>query len=120
MKLSLPFSSERRFLVVSYSLSHGLLLLRSNKPDKQSLRIDILFGDVRAAELRFWFDGITIEEVDMTYLRDYDSRPVEMMEHGNRVYALKGRGWNGFIVGGGVLYNEDDKINTAPSALIGE
>jgi len=120
MKLSLPFSSERRFLIISYSISHGLLLLRSNKPDKNSMRIDILFQDVRAMEIRCWFDGISIEEVDKTYLRDYHSRPADMLELGNRVYALKGSGWSGFVVAGIVSYHEDDNMNTAPSALMGK
>jgi hypothetical protein len=61
-RLPLPYTSERRFLVIQYLIGHGLLLLRSNKPDKGSKRIDILFNDVRAMEIRCWFDGITIEE----------------------------------------------------------
>lgn len=118
MKSSLPFSSERFFIVHSYACSHGLLLLRSRKSDKFSTRIDILFQDVRAIELRSWFDGLTIEEVDKTYLQNYASRPVEIMEHGNRIYALKGRGWSGFVVGGIVSYHEDDKGQNEPSALL--
>jgi hypothetical protein len=118
MNLPLPYTSERRFLMINYSISHSLLLFRSNKPDEQSMRIDILFKDVRAMEIRSWFDGITIEQVDSSFLAGYSSRPAEMMEHGNRVYALKGRGWSGFIVGGIVSYNEDDKMMTEPSALL--
>jgi hypothetical protein len=48
-------------LVIQYLVSHGLLLLRSNKPDKQSKRIDILFNDVRAMEIRCWFLKETLE-----------------------------------------------------------
>jgi hypothetical protein len=36
MKIPLPCASERRFLLIQYLHSHGLLLLRSNKPDRQS------------------------------------------------------------------------------------
>jgi hypothetical protein len=118
MKLPLPYTSERRFLLIQYLHSHGLLLLRSNKPDKQSKRIDILFQDVRAMEIRCWFDGIAIEETDKSFLANYPSRPLDLLEHGNRIFVLKGKGWTGFILGGVVSYNEDDKIATAPSALL--
>ncbi|MBV9877423.1 MAG: hypothetical protein JO025_22030 [Verrucomicrobia bacterium] len=118
MKLLLPYTSERRFFIIQYLIGHGLLLLRSNKPDKQSKRIDILFNDVRAMEIRCWFDGITIEETDKSFLASHASRPLDLMEHGNRAYSLKGRGWTGFILGGIVSYNQDDEVATAPSALL--
>lgn len=69
-------------------------------------------------EVRCWFDGIGIEEVDKDLLEGYASKPAEMMETGNVVYALKGRDWKGFIVGGIASYNEDDEVATAPSALL--
>ena len=118
MKLSLPYTSERRFLLIQYLHSYGLLLLRSNKPAKESKRIDILFQDVRAMEIRSWFDGITIEEADERFLVNYPSRPLDLMETGNRIFALKGKGWTGFILGGVISYNEDDEVATAPSALL--
>ena len=55
------FNSERRFLVSSYTASHGLLLLRSVRDDIHKTRVDILFQDVRALELRMWFDGIDLQ-----------------------------------------------------------
>jgi hypothetical protein len=41
MKLPLPYASERRFLLIQYLHSDGLLLLRSNEPNRHSKRIDI-------------------------------------------------------------------------------
>lgn len=71
-------------------------------------------------ELRFWFEGVTIEEVDAAFLNDFDSNPAQMIEPGNKVYAIKGRGWLGFIVGGIVSTQEDNGEFFAPSGLIAE
>jgi hypothetical protein len=71
-------------------------------------------------ELRSWFEGVTIEEVDLPFLSDFDSNPAQMIEDGNKVYAIKGREWLGFIVGGIVSTREDDDKFFAPSGLISE
>ena len=120
MKLPLPYTSERRFLVIQYLIGHGLLLLRSNKPDKGSKRIDILFNDVRAMEIRCWFDGIAIEETDESFLANYPSQPLDLMEHGNRIFVLKGKGWTGFILGDVVSYNERRRDSDCAQRFAGE
>jgi hypothetical protein len=80
--------------------------------------VDILFQDVRAMEMRVWFKGIAIEEVDdLKFLADQRSRPAEMIEPGNKTYALISDGWRGFIVGGIVQFKEDDGELFGPSAL---
>lgn len=101
MNHTLVYESDRRFSIFGYTVSHGLLLLRSGKSnDTPVTRVDILFQDVRATEIRMWFKGIKIEEVEPAFLDNQRSKPVELVEHGNRVYALSSCGWNGFIVGG--------------------
>ena len=119
MRLS-SFRSDRRFSVFSYGISHGPLLLRSGKTDEYSTRIDVLILDVRAMEIRSWFEGFEIAKVDQGYLRDFRSNPIEMMQVGLSVYALSGKGWQGFIVGGNLCVHEDDADFTAPSALMRE
>jgi hypothetical protein len=118
--MSALFESKRSFVIFSYAASHGLLLLRSRKTKEFPTRIDILFQDVRAMELRSWFDGVTIEEVDVAFLKDFDSNPAQMIEPGNKVYAVKGHEWLGFIVGGIVSTREDDGEFFGPSGLISE
>jgi hypothetical protein len=71
-------------------------------------------------EMRCWFDGVNIEEVGPDYLNGFRSNPVEMMEHGNRVYAVTGTGWIGFIVGGIVSTLEDNGDPLGPSGLTGD
>jgi len=95
------FQSERIFVVYSYHHSHGLLLLRSTKAETTPTRLDVLFQDVRAMELRCWFKGINIELMDNPdFLNAFPSQPMEMMEPGNVVYLLRGENWKGFVVGG--------------------
>jgi hypothetical protein len=112
------FKSARKFSVFCYGISHGPLLLRSGKTDEHHTRIDVLIKDVRALEIRSWFEGLEISEVDRNYLRDFPSNPLEMMEVGLRIYALSGKGWQGFVVGGNLCVHEDDADFMAPSALL--
>jgi hypothetical protein len=112
------FESARRFVVFSYSVGHGLLLLRSSKTNASPTRLDMLIQDVRVMEIRSSFDGIRIEEVNVEYLGKYSSRPAEMLEHGNRIYAMRGSGWSGFVVGGEIAIHEDEGDFMAPSFLM--
>jgi hypothetical protein len=120
MKHTLVYESDRLFSVFGYCMSHGLLLLRSGKSNETpDTRVDVLFRDVRAMEIRAWFKGIRVEEVDdPRFLDDQTSKPVEMIEPGNKIYALMSAGWQGFIVGGVVSFNEDDGDLCGPSALV--
>lgn len=112
-----PFKSDRKFSVFSYSVSHGPLLLRSGRTDEHHTRIDVLILDVRAMEIRSWFEGIEIALADQKYLQDFRSRPAEMMQPGLNVYAIAGKGWQGFIVGGNLWVHEDEADFMAPSAF---
>jgi hypothetical protein len=120
MNPKLVYKSARRFSIFGYSMSHGLLLLRSGKSNESpTSRVDILFQDVRAMEIRAWFQGITIEEVDdPQFLEGQPSKPAEMIEPGNKIYSLVSDGWRGFIVGGIVGLKEDDGELFGPSALV--
>ena len=52
-------SFPRRFQIWLYSVSHGQLLLRSNRSGEFSTRIDVLFKNVAAIELPTAFDGLS-------------------------------------------------------------
>jgi len=112
------YKSDRSFVIFSYSASHGQLLLRSRKSNEYSTRVDILILDVRAIEMRCWFTGVKIEEIEQTYLAGRGSGPAEMIEPGNIVYKVKGENWEGFIVGGIAIIEEDDKEYGDPSGLL--
>jgi hypothetical protein len=115
----LVYESNRVFSVFGYAMSHGVLLLRSGKSNETpTTRVDIMFQDVRALEIRMWFKGIRIEEVDPSYLDGQKSKPEEMIEPGNIVYALTSSRWQGFIVAGIVRFHEDDGDLVGPSAIV--
>lgn len=110
------FASDRHFFVAGYMASHGQLLFRSPKDgDGAKTRIDVLIKDVRALELRVWTDGLTIEEVDKENVADASTWPIPLIERGNRVYRLKGAGWEGYVVGGALFAAEDENELGAPS-----
>ncbi|WP_448033460.1 hypothetical protein [Bradyrhizobium liaoningense] len=112
------FKSDRKFSLMSYEASHGPLLLRSGKTDKYPTRIDVVILDVRALEIRSWFEGFEIAQAEHTYLNNFRSNPIEMMETGLNVYAISGQRWQGFILGGKLLVREDEADIMAPSALL--
>jgi hypothetical protein len=109
---------KRRFVLFSYSVSHGLLLLRSGKSIAHPTRIDILFQDVRALECRAEMEDLKIEEVDESFLNGVRSRAYEVIEPGNKVYSLKSGNWIGFVVGGIVSHCEDTKHFFEHSSLL--
>jgi hypothetical protein len=111
------FKSDRKFPLFSYQISHGPLLLRSGRTDECQTRIDLLILDVRAMEIRSWFDGVEIAPVDQDYLRDFRSHPAEIMQPGLNAYAISSKGWQGFIIGGGLLVHEDEADFMAPGAF---
>jgi hypothetical protein len=109
---------KRPFVLFSYSLSHGLLLLRSAKSPAFPKRIDILFQDVRAIECRSDFSDLVVEEVNAEFLNDVRSKAREVIEPGHKVYSLKSGNWIGFVVGGIVSHHEDDGEFFASSSLL--
>ena len=103
-------------------MSHGLLLLRSGKSNEHAnTRVDVLFQDVRALEIRAWFKGIRIEEEDSPdFLKNQRSKPVELVEPGNKIYSIRSSGWEGFVVAGPVEFIEDSGELFGPSSLVSE
>lgn len=112
------FSSHRPFQLVSYSGDRGTLLLRSRQYADKETRIDVLFQDVRALEIRCWTEGLEIVLESPEYLDQFASRPRQLLEPGNLVYAVTGRGWHGFILGGALTAAEDRRKPGDPSSLL--
>ena len=112
------FRSPRLFYAAALTPGgHGSLLLRSRKETEFPKRMDIAIRGVRALEIRFYFRGIHIEEVGSEYLKNFRSRPLEMLENGVRIYAFHGAGWDGFVIGGVFLQGEDDGEYADPSPI---
>ena len=115
----LPFGSSRKFQLWGYGVSHGQLLLRSNKaPDSPTTRLEILFKDARFVCLPSVMDGLTVRRGDDEIVdrNMSDFGPLEL-EHGVSIFAVGGQGWKGFVVAGAVWTLEDDAEYFAASKL---
>src|SRR5258708_34349971 len=99
-KNDVVFSSDRFFNVISYYASHCLLLLESQRNEDSDQFIHLLFQDVRALEIRMWFNGLTVVKQGVDYLDRFASKPAEMLEPGLQVYELQSSDWRGYILGG--------------------
>jgi hypothetical protein len=129
MARKLVYESDRLFNLYGYTMSHGLLLLRSkNANGPTTTWIDILFRDVRAMEIRAWLNGIRIEEIDDSrFLENERSKPIEMLEPGLKIFSItsshyrvpvNSSTWHGFVIAGIVLFEEDHGELFGPSALV--
>ena len=112
------FESSRSFVLYSYTNRYGLLLFRSQMTLENKTRIDILFQDVRSMDVRMWFEGIKIVETDIDFIKKFSSNPTDVIEPGNKIYALYGTGWLGYIIGGIISFGEDDKSFNEKSELL--
>ncbi|WP_044176655.1 hypothetical protein [Granulicella mallensis] len=129
--MNFVYESDRLFSLFGYSMSHGLLLLRSGKSNgAPETRVDILFRDVRVMEIRAWMSGIRIEEVsDPRFLDGQRSNPAAMLEPGLNIYSIASAEhgdaigestakWQGFIIAGRVQIEEDKGEMLGPSTLV--
>jgi len=82
-------------------------------------RLDVLFQDVRAMEIRCFFDGLKIDEAPPAFLKTFASNPTDMLEPGLKVYDLRGKGWSGYILAGIMRTHEDEGGAMEPSKLLG-
>lgn len=66
------FKSERYFTVFDYFISHGQLLIRSNKSESFEHNIDIIFFDTTYIQLFTMLQGVTIrfaeKKIDNNYI----------------------------------------------------
>src|SRR5579859_6256990 len=113
------FESTRHFALGSHAASYGLLLFRSNRTTELASRLDLLFQDVRAMDVRAWTDGLKVEICDESAVRDYPSNPQDMIESGLVLYRISGAGWQGFIVASTRVSSKEDQLGPMdPSGLI--
>ena len=77
-----------------------------------------MFQDVRAMEIRTWFEGISVSEVPGEFLQKFASNPTVMLEPGNKVYELKSDSWSGYVLAGIMQTSEDYGEENEPSPLL--
>src|SRR5688500_16208253 len=107
----------RRFQLWAYTVSHGQLLLRSNRSEAHPTRCEIYFKDVVRLDLPKLMDDV---EVDLPPAAEVPAFALELgaYELGDRsVYRVRGRGFVGYVVAG-VMLCEDESEYHVPSRLL--
>lgn len=108
----------RHFQVWRYTVSHKLLLLRSNRRNESDTRVDVLFTVVHAMCLPTMFHGLWImkltqEEAEVLFPNVVSS--VNMLKES--VFALHGENYSGYVVAQDVHWREEEKDYSEPSSF---
>jgi len=117
--MALPLEFNRRFSIHLYWVSHGLLLLRSGKSGQHSTRVDILFSDVRWMAVPVWFEGIRIEQGELSEIPLSLTAKIKEEAHFMTVFKVVSQGVTHWVLAGkNVQVSEDDKNYGADSSLL--
>jgi hypothetical protein len=119
MAATLPIEYQRRFSLHLYWVSHGPLLLRSGKSEKESTRIDILFYDVRWMTLPVWFEGIRIERGELSDIPFPLTAKIKEEAHLMSVFRVVSQDVAHYVIAGqNVSVSEDQKDYADDSSLL--
>src|SRR5262245_4867519 len=99
---------QRRFQVWLYTVSLGQLVLRSNRSEMLTTRIDIHFMDVAAIHLPMIFDGLVLEEASQVEVRELRIPLDPQQLRRRKVFTIKGPSFVGYVVAGVVSWHEDE------------
>jgi len=102
------FSSDRSFQLWRYTVSHSQLLLRSNKTDTETKRVEVLFKGVDLVTIPTTLDGLVITENPLEALPDDEFQGVKVDSSFHRYFHIKTNKTNGVILACAVFFAEDD------------
>jgi hypothetical protein len=108
------YKSQRFFQLWQYTTSHNQLLLRSNKRDEYSTRIDILFKDVSVIVLQPFLEGLQVELCDSLEL----PRNFNFKVGPRNLYKVVSVDTSGYIAAASMAVHEDEGEYFTPSALL--
>lgn len=82
------FTSERYFTIFDAKISHGQLLIRSQKRDDNDNNIDVIFYDTTFIHTSFTFKGLSIKFLDNSSIPSHllIEKNIESVE--NKMYEL--------------------------------
>jgi hypothetical protein len=111
----MEFQSDRFFELWKFTASHGQLLLRANKTNVITTRIEILFKDVLVLNLTAWLKGLSIDAEQRLEVHD----SLGSLDIGRRnFYRIATADFTGYVVAASFYVHEDDLDFDAPSALL--
>jgi hypothetical protein len=109
---------QRHFQVWRYTKSHGQLLLRSEKIEKnrdKPTRIDVYFKNVAAIHLPASFDGLSISEAPETEKPELHLQIGSKDMRDRKVFIVRGSNFQGYVIAGVVAWHEDEGNYNDPS-----
>lgn len=92
----------RPFQLWHYTVSHGQLLLRSNRRDNLGTRIDILFKDVGFLALPTSMPDLTLTQWPA------DEQLAIEIRRGRTQFELKGTNFEGYVIAARMYWHEDE------------
>ena len=111
------FTSTRQFQLWRYTVSHSQLLLRSNKGDDYSTRLEVLFKGVDWMSLPTILDGLEIGECGPDSLPTIKETCFVPNASHHRCFQVSTSVERGFVVASSVFVAEDDGDYSTPSTL---
>ena len=105
--MKIVFSSNRRFQIWTYCVSHSQLWLRSNKSSEVETRVDLLFKNVFEINMPSRFSGIVISKEEGGLYPNTDPEK----------FFLMGESWNGHIIADSFFNAEDTAEHSDESSL---
>lgn len=83
------YKSDRYYTFYDFQVSHGQLLLRSDKRKGYDNNIDIVFFGVSYIQLFTKLDGIVIRVADKTLVADYNSVSKYLTYEGENLFEIE-------------------------------
>ncbi len=102
------FKSERYFTVWEYIVSHGQLLLRSDKRAGYDENIDIIFYDTSFIQLFTSLQGIIVRVVDKKSITNYNTLNEYLSYETKNLFEIESNGEKYYIAASFVKVYEND------------
>ena len=114
--LEFPIRFDRAFQVWSYSVSHSVLLLRSNQSIAHPTRIDLMFRAVGELRLRSRLEGLTVDLASMSQLSN-ELNEIQV-SRGDSIFTLSSDDFaRGYVVASAMYLSEDALSYGEPSTI---
>lgn len=115
--LAMPIAFTRRFQLWSYSVSHSVLLLRSNIRPGIDSRVDLMFRAVTAMKLRNRYEDLEIDVVPLAQICEADQELIGDLR-GRFIFRMReAQGHPGFVVAGSMYLSEDSLSDSDPNSI---
>ncbi|NBA86185.1 hypothetical protein GVN16_10460 [Emticicia sp. CRIBPO] len=102
------FKSDRYFTVFDYLVSHGQLLIRSDKRKGSKENIDIIFFDTSFMQLFTTLSGITIRLVNSNSITTYTAVKKYLSYEENNLFEIESEGEKYYIAASFVKIFENE------------